>query len=215
MDDRKYFSRIEEFTDYPTAKFMIISALKEILPRKGGRFAFFISFILGILFSIKIGIDDKTVILTLSAIQTILNVLLAIFACIFAVYSILLAFLSDSYIKKLLKIDYENNTSYLKTSTTYFEGVLFLYFVAIGITGVLLLFLNCIDPMYVLTSNQMLNNSLAATLLTLYFTFVFRVFYEVKSTIYNTIILFRASIAYKILAIAQSEKEGCNDDNNK
>lgn len=36
-------------------------------------------------------------------------------------------------------------------------------------------------------------------LMILYFTFSFRVFYEVKSTIYNTIVLFRASIAYKFI----------------
>lgn len=194
---------------------MILSALGELIPKKGAKFGFVLSFILSILISTKIGFDDKTVILTLSIVQIILNVHLAIFACIFAVYSILLAFLSDSFIKKLLTIDYEEKTSYLKTSTNYYESVLFLYFIAIGITGVLSLFLNCIEPNYVLTSNHMLNNSLAVILLIFYFTFVFRVFYEVKSTIYNTIILFRSSIAFKILAIEQSEREGHNNDNNK
>lgn len=50
-----------------------------------------------------------------------------------------------------------------------------------------------------LTTNWLFDCLFATALMILYFTFSFRVFYEVKSTIYNTIVLFRASIAYKFI----------------
>lgn len=212
MSDNKYSARIKEFSEFPTAKGMIFDALKELAPRKGAIFAFNISFLLAIPFSILIGPVEDTVTIMLSVVHILLNILMAIFACIFAVYSILLAFLSDSYIKKLIDIDSENNVSYLKSSTSYFESVLFLYFLAICITGLTLIFLTSINPFFTLTSNHLFNNITAMVMLLLYFTFIFRVIYEVKSTIYNTIILFRASIAFKIISIANEENEEKEND---
>lgn len=212
MNEDRYFSTIEEFNKHTPAKKMIITALKEISPTKGNTFGFILSFVIGLAFAIIIGVDNDTVTITLSIVGILLNVLLAIFGSLFAVYSILLAFLNDSYIKKLSVIKYNSGTSFLKTSTTYYESILFLYFIALGITGVLLLFLNCIKIDFILTKSLAFNNICASILLTLYFTFVFRVFYELKSTIYNTVVLFRASIAYKILALIPREEEGQNND---
>lgn len=215
MDKEKYFSTINEFLESTTSQKMLILALREIVPKKGTIFSFAILFLLGAVLAVKIGLSENTIEISLTIIEILLNALIAIFGCIFAVYSILLAFLSDSYIEKLSKINYGNDVSYLKTSTTYYESVLFLYFIALGITGILLLFLNCLEPNYALTSNQIFNNYLTVILLNLYFTFVLRVFYELKSIIYNTIVLFRSSIAYKLLAFAKSEKEGKTNDNDK
>ena len=215
MNQNKYKSRIDELVEFPSSNQMILSAVKEILPKRdGGKLAFIISLILGISLSLKIGIDKNTISLTLSTVQTILNVLIGVFGCVFAVYSILLAFLSDSYVKKLLEIDYDSNSSYLKTSTTYYESVLFLFFISIVMTAILELTLGVLKPNSALTSNNILNNFLAVFFLSIYFSFVFRVLYEIKSTIYNTVVLFRTSIAFKILAFAKKEKEDENNDNN-
>ncbi len=213
MNQDKYENIINEYLCCPPAKNMIIDSLKEILPSKtGGKIGFILSFIFATLLAIKIGFDEKTVTLTLTSSQNILTALLAIFACLFSVYSILLAFLSDSYIKKLLNIDYDKKTCYLKKSTTYYESVLFLYFLAISLSGILVLFLNCIDNNFLIINNTIICNIISMGLLIVYFTFVFRVFYELKSVIYNTILLFRNSIAYKILAFYKEEvdKDGEN-----
>lgn len=50
-----------------------------------------------------------------------------------------------------------------------------------------------------LTPYLYVDNALASIGLLVYFSFTFRVFYEMKSTIYNTIVLFRTSIAYKFI----------------
>lgn len=220
MKDDKYFSTMEEFIKTTTARKMILTALKEIKPVKSNWIGFLLSIILAIIFGAKIGISSNTVPILLEVTGIILNIVLAIFGSMFAVYSILLAFLNDSYIKRLSKIAYKNgdnddSISFLKVSTTYYESILFLYFIALSITLIILLFLNCIKPNFTLTSNLILNNILATISISLYFTFIFRVIYELKSTIYNTIVLFRASIAYKILDFSCEEKEGDSDDSNK
>lgn len=55
---------------------------------------------------------------------------------------------------------------------------------------------------------------MAIALLLIYYTFSLRVIYELKSTIYNTVLLFRASLAYKILSFVEENKtsEEKNDD---
>ncbi len=212
MNEEKYFTTIEEFTEETPAKKMIAHAFGEIIPNKNNWVAFVISFILGIFFAVIIGINENTVKILLSIVGVILNVLLYIFGYLFTIYAILLAFLSDNYIKELSKLKTDGVSS-LKTSTKYYESVLFLYFIGLSITGVILLFLNCVVNEWILTENYLVNNVLAILLLTIYFTFIFRIVYELKSTIYNTIVLFRESIAYKILIIFKKEKEGEHNDN--
>lgn len=206
MDSEKYFSSIEEFNEVKPAHKIIKSALSELLPTKGNRFGFVFSIIIGFIFAYIVGSSVYTISNLEKITYNIMGVLLALFGCVFSVYSIILAFLSDSYIKKLCEIDYNEQSSYLKKSTSYYEAVLFLYFIAIVVDLILMLLVNSIEPNYVLTSNDFMNTTLAICLLWLFFSFIFRVVYEIKSTIYNTLVLFRASIAYKLLAFAKQDK---------
>lgn len=67
---------------------------------------------------------------------------------------------------------------------------------------------------YILTQSDLANSIMAIALLLIYYTFSLRVIYELKSTIYNTVLLFRASLAYKILSFVEENKtsEEKNDD---
>ncbi len=97
-------------------------------------------------------------------------------------------------------------------SLTYYESVLFLYFINIGLSGILILLTDCLPTDVRLTSNLLFDNSLASIMLMLYFVFSFRVFYEVKSTIYNTVVLFRASIAYRFLDFSVEDNDDDKND---
>lgn len=213
---KDFFHTIQEFKTTEPAQKLILSALKEIIPTEGNRFAFLISLALGIFVSLSVGFADETVELLSQICDKLISVQLAIFGCIFTVYSILLAFLSDGYMKRLANIPISDKTSMLKQSVTYYESVLFLYFINTGISGALCLITCCINPDARLTPNLLLDNSLASVFLLIYFTFSFRVFYEVKSVIYNTIVLFRASIAYKFIdfSIEPAGKEHNDLDDN-
>lgn len=194
-----YFNTIEEFKITQPAKKLMLSAFKEIFPNKNNWFGFTLSIFFGVIVAIIIGFSTETVILFVDALETLISVQLGIFGCIFAVYSIILAFLSDGYMKRLAKIPVTDKKSMLTQSTTYYESVLFLYFINIGLTGILLILCNCLPDDFRLTSNWLFDCCFASILMVAYFFFSFRVFYEIKSTIYNTIVLFRASIAYKFI----------------
>lgn len=216
MDDA-YFKTAEEFIKINPARKLIINALKELSPTKGNRFGFIISFAIALVFAIIIGCSDKTIELFKNVTGILLSMQLAIFGCIFTVYSILLAFLNDGYTKRLAKIEYEGKNSMLKKCTTYYESVLFLYFINFCITGTVSLLMNCMEPLFRLTKNLYFDTGLSIILLLVYFWFSFRVFYELKSTIYNTIVLFRASIAYRLYEFGVSEvnkekEDKANDD---
>lgn len=207
-----YFNTIKEFRETQPARKLILCALKEIMPTKGNRTGFVLSFIVAVGFAIIVGCAADTVKLLSNAAGILMNVQLAVFGCVFAVYSILLAFLSDGYMQRLAKINANGTTSLLKQSTTYYESVLFLYFINIGITGVVNMLTVCLDPNFRLTTNLGLDTGLAIFLLLIYFMFSFRIFYELKSTIYNTIVLFRASIAYRFIDF--SVDDDSDDTNN-
>lgn len=92
---------------------------------------------------------------------------------------------------------------------------MFLYFVNIGITGIVLIACKVMAADFRLTDDLCFDTAFACVLLILYFWFSCRVFYEVKSTIYNTILLFRSSISYKFIdfAIEDSKEKQTNEQN--
>ena len=214
MNDDPYFSSIGDFVDNSPAYKLICTSMRELFPNKKNWFGFVLCLCVGAVLAYIVGCAENTVALAAQTCDILCGVQLSIFACIFAVYSILLAFLSDSYIKKLLNIDYGDGSSYFKTSTRYFESVLFMYFVAIILSLILKLFLSCMPYDYILTQSDLANSIMAIALLLIYYTFSLRVIYELKSTIYNTVLLFRASLAYKILSFVEENKtsEEKNDD---
>lgn len=208
----EYFTTVEEFKSTQPASKLIKNAFKEITPNAKNMVGFLLSVILGILFAASISKSKNTVPIFAKTLDVLITIELAVFACVFSIYSILLAFLSDNFMKRLAKIPGEGSQSELKERTVYYESVLFLYFIVIGITGTLILFCKCVPEDFRITpffhlDNYIEDNVIAFFLLSLFYSFSFRVFYEIKSTIYNTIVLFRASIAYRFLDFARDDGE--------
>lgn len=207
MNDDPYFSSIGDFVDNSPAYKLIRTSMRELLPNKKNWFGFVLCLCVGAVLSYIVGRAENTVALAVQTCDILFSIQLSIFACIFALYSILLAFLSDIYIKKLLTIDYGDGSSYFKTSTRYYESVLFIYFVAIILSLILKLFLSCMPYDYILTQSDLANSMTAIVLLPIYYTFSLRVIYELKSTIYNTVLLFKASLVYRILSFVEENKK--------
>lgn len=201
-----YYNTVNEFKKTPLASKLIIHAFTELIPTERNRFGFIISILFALFFSLIIGTSPNTVQLMFDFSSTLLDIELAVFGCIFAVYSILLAFLNDSYMKFLSKTTESEPKSKLKKSTSYYESVLFLYFINIAVSGLVLLFCQVVNDTFRLTNNIVFDTILAITLIWVYLSFSFRVFYELKSTIYNTILLFRTSISYKFWEFYKEEE---------
>lgn len=205
----KFKGAIEEFSEMPRANEMIINSLREIVPQKGNLFGFFSSLFFAVMFSVIISTSDNTVELTQTVTGILINILLAIFGCIFAVYSIIISFLSNKYIERLVEVkDQDTNKSYLKICLMYYESALFLYFISICITGIVALFCNCLPEMYRLTDSIVFDTMLALVLLCCYFLLILRVIYELKSVIYNTILILRYGMIYRLIDL---EKEPQNE----
>lgn len=198
--DFDYSSAAASFTEERSVwKQIWDSICTELLPNRKNWFGGVFSIVLALILSFILATSEETVSLSQNICGILMDVQIAIFGCIFAVYSILLAFLSDSYVERLLRIDYHNKSSYLQASTRYYESALLIYFVAILLSLTYKLLLECMPAYYVLTSNNMLNEVIAGILLFIYFLFSIRTIYELKSIITNTLLLFRTSIQFKIL----------------
>lgn len=208
MSEQEFdYSRVmEEFIDDRAVWKQILGHLKaELLPDKHNWFIFAFSALSGIVLAMFVGTVDDTVTLAREISSIFLDVQIALFGCIFAVYSILLAFLSDKYVKKLLLLDYHSQSSYLSKSTRYYEAALLIYFVAIIFSLTMKIILLCTPEDFLLTSNMVLNESLASFFLAAYFSFSIRVICELKSVVANTLLLFRSSIAFKIRGFAEED----------
>lgn len=207
--DKNYSRIIEDIIVNRPARAFIKKAINEIFIINS-RLDFIVLLLIcliGGVVSYKVTFALDTVNLVSKLCGHLLEIQLVMFSCIFAVYSIVLAFLSDEYMKCLAKITVNDGISSLVQYTTYYESILFLYFINITATALLLLF-SCFVPIDAsLTSNLFKDNILAFLGLFIYFSFSFRIFYEIKSTVYNTVILFRYSIAYRFLSFAKEDEK--------
>ena len=189
---------VEEFLKKEKAYQIILLSLKEILPAAGNWFAFFISIIMAMVSSVLLGFEMNTVEHFKGIVEKCLDVELSILGCVLAVYSIMIAFFNKDFMRCLLQ-GTSGNKSVLKRYVSYYESILFLYFIGLCITGIYMLVLSFMPTDFVLTDNNVLNNILAGALIFIYVLYTVRIFYEVKSLIYNTIMLFRASIAEQFI----------------
>lgn len=214
-DNFDYRAAAEEFSDERSVWKQIWNAIfEELCPNQKNWFGAVISLMLGTGLTVTLVRSEETVSLAGNLCGILLDVQIAIFGCIFAVYSILLAFLSNDYIKKLVRIGYRDHTSYLKASTRYYEAALFIYFVAIGMSLVYKLIIECMPQYYVLTDSNQVNELLAGVALFIYFVYSLRVIYELKSIVGNTLLLFRTSLQFRILSFendetSESQGKGC------
>ncbi|NDO18149.1 hypothetical protein FMM68_00485 [Lachnospiraceae bacterium MD329] len=189
---------VEEFLKDEKAHQIMLLSLKEILPVANNWFAFLISIIIAIISSVLIGFETNTVEHFSGMVGKCLDIELSILGCVLAVYSIMLAFFNKDFMKCLLKSK-SGNKSVLKRYVSYYESILFLYFIGLCMTGIYMLVLSFIPSDFVLTDNNILNSILASVLIFVYISYTIRIFYEVKGLIYNTIMLFRASIAEQFM----------------
>lgn len=161
--------------------------------------------------------DSKSVELQLC--DTIMTVQLAVFSCMFAAYSILLAFLSDDYTKVLAKSQSDSGKSYLIRGIEYFEAALFIFFVAVVFSmaykGILVCGgdVSACDLLRGSGFTQRDARNLYQCMLVLYYAFSIRTILEIKSVIYNTTMFFRFSLVRK-LRLLEKDSDGEVEENN-
>ena len=217
-EKRYYDDAINEFKHSPSACIMLKQAFKELVPQRNGQgkwdgiWILVIDIILSIFFAIRISFFMDTLSVFAEIIDKMIDIEIAIFGCVFTVYTILLAFFSDDFMKRLAEIKVNQKESYLQGAINYFRSVLFLWFLNISITAFGYFFTKSFDKSWCLVDDITINNIMSTGLLFLFFSFSFRVFFELKSTIYSLIILFRSSIAYRFLEYKKSDMHDIEND---
>lgn len=200
--DNQYVQTIDEFKS-PPSSFELIKRSFDILKiEKNNIIANTLIIIFALLAAFFVAWNRDTVILLASLTKHLMEIQLALFACIFTVFSIIHAFLSDEYMKRLSRIPGDEKTSKLMQVVSYYESVLFLFFLNIAISGIFLFITEIVSPEASLFSDVFWDNVSAGLGILLYFWFCFRMVYEIKSVVYNTTVLFRQSIAYKFIDFA-------------
>lgn len=193
------FSIIEEFKEFSPPRVILAKALKELNPLQGSKIMTIVALILAGIVAFWEGFSEETVALVSRTSSLLIEIQLAVFGCIFAVCSFVITLLSDDYIARLARIKDKDDSNFLKKTVEYYESVLLLFFINIGLSGVLLIMMKVLPPESHLCQSALLNSTIASLLLLIYYSYSFRVFCEVKSVIYNTFVLFKADIAYKLL----------------
>lgn len=200
--DNQYVQTIDEFASPPSSFELIKKSFGIIAIKKNNITANALIFILAFLAAFFVAWNRDTVILMASLTKHLLEIQLALFACIFTVFSIIHAFLSDEYMKRLSRIPGDEKTSSLMQVVSYYESVLFLFFINITVSGIFLFITEIVSPEASLFSNVFWDNVSAGFGILIYCWFCFRMVYEIKSVVYNTTVLFRQSIAYKFIDFA-------------
>ena len=133
-EKRYYDDAINEFKHSPSACIMLKQAFKELVPQRNGQgkwdgiWILVIDIILSIFFAIRISFFMDTLSVFAEIIDKMIDIEIAIFGCVFTVYTILLAFFSDDFMKRLAEIKVNQKESYLQGAINYFGSVLFLWF---------------------------------------------------------------------------------------
>lgn len=190
--------------DTRTSNKMLIDSFKEILPIRSNCLSFMVLLIICCFFSIIIGFNSNTVQIMSEVVDVAMNVILTILGINFTVYSIMIVFMNDDFVEYLANNEEkckgkEEKESSLVHRIRYFESILFLYSIGLFISFVVLVVLKVIDNNFLLLESILINNILATVLIFLYSFFVVRLVYEIKATIFNTIVLFRSYLASKII----------------
>lgn len=209
---------IEEYAKYKKSSDLFKAALQEIKITKANAFSSIVIMLFSLMLSFSIVKKENSFDYFLQITDFLFDINLSFFAAVLTVYSIVIAFFSDSIIKRMADIKIEEgkkSTSALIRYTFYFDAVLMLFFISTCISGIALLILKNISPTF-LVSDLFFNCKHASGLFAfIYISFSIRIIYEMKSMVYNTVCLFRYSLAYR-LSVNGSDKSGLsNDDNEK
>lgn len=181
-------------------------ALDVIIPIKGSRWQWYISFIIGLSIAFAIGFSQETVILFDDAVNIFNNLFVAFIAMEMGAYALFQALLSKKLILELHNIGKKLDRNMLDDSNSSFLGMILLFWFGIIINVVIIIILKIIPDNWLVSNNMLVNNILASLLMTLYFCFCLRVLFEVRNFAINLYMVFTASNKTDLLEALEEDK---------
>ncbi|MTN92199.1 hypothetical protein GMB49_05500, partial [Turicibacter sanguinis] len=182
--EKKYVEVIKQLMPEDNSNTKIKRAFKNFFSKQEIKSAKIV-YLISIPLTLFISFSPDTVMLIKNFSNLSLTLLITIFPGLLTFYTIIISIIGKKNIETLIRAQGQKKTL-LVTVMNYYEEILMLYFVGIFITLVVYCYIDLIPSNFTLTKNYVLNCLLAFILIYVYITFVFRLIYELKSTIYNT-----------------------------
>ncbi|MEF2247315.1 hypothetical protein [Paenibacillus sp. IITD108] len=209
--------KIEKLFSSRSSRALFKEAIIEILPEKDQWAS---SIIFGVISAVPagiIGVSKDTVELFYKAVSNLNSIILALFAIVFTGYALFQALVNNDLLRRLIIADAKKSgkrskedktrKSKLQESNEYFIKLMMLIISAIVINALLLLVIGSLPKDFYLPLNNTFNNTMAAILIWIYFLYMFRILWEMKSFVYNMFQLFNAHAGSKAIELLKKQDE--------
>lgn len=142
----------------------------------------------------------------LACLSLIIDVELGILGILFTVFSIVFIFVSSTFLKETINVENEHGVGAINDLVIYFGHLLCLYAIALFISVLLYLFVSCCSFNIPFLDPSMEKHGQEAVAI-LYLTFTLRLFIELRSSIYNLVLLAHTAMATKYSHITKTDQK--------
>lgn len=184
---------------------LIVNSLKIFKPTKRTLKRQLVLYIVAVFVSIFVGVSYDTKSIMVDTVQTILDIILALFGIIFTGYAFFQALINDELLIRLMKNTSKDGDgeekSKLQETNEEFIHCMMLNILIILLSFLLKIVVNSIPDDFVIFDKLIYNNICATVLISIYIYIVISVVWEVKSFIFNLFQLFNAYAGTRVLEI--------------
>lgn len=202
---------IEKLLQLEPSEKLVFKALKGLKAKKKDRKVRWVLIVICMILGSGMGLHCDTVYIFKESVDSILNVLLALFGTIFTGYALFQAFMNKQLLLQLLT-DTEigknkEEKSRLQDINETFVYLMLLYVIAIIMSLVVKICLFCISNDFLLFSGLIMNNLVAGIAITIYFIFVGIILWRTISFVSSIFYLFNAYAVAQLLEILDDGSE--------
>lgn len=188
---------------------IVLDALCELAPKKKNYKNSIIIVVVCLIPSFLMGISYDTYSLFLGSIDIINNSITAVFGIIFTGYALFQAFINDELLIRLLNEpdrEKKDKRSKLQETNENFVGLMMLCIISIILNVFLKITISSVPEEFVVFDKRIYNNIVVIILMEIYFVFNAKIFWELKSFVFNIFQLFNLHAASKIIDIINDDK---------
>lgn len=190
---------------------LIADSLEIFKPTKRSIKKQLVLYAIAVLVSAFVGVSDDTKPVMVDTIQTILDIILALFGIIFTGYAFFQALINDELLIRLMS-DTSNDKKGEEKSKMQETNEEFIHCMMLNVLIILLSFLlkivvNSIPEDFLIFKELFYNNICATILISIYIYAVISVVWEVKSFIFNLFQLFNAYAGTRVLEIFDKDND--------
>lgn len=202
---------IEKMLQLEPSEKLVTEAFKSLKVKKKDRKSRWILIAICIVLGSIIGIHSSTVPIFRECVDSILNVLLALFGIIFTGYALFQAFMNKKLLFQLLKdVKTEKNEeekTRLQDINETFVYLMLLYIIDVIISLIIKIFLFCLSDDFLLFSSLIMNDIIAGIIIIGYFIFAGILLWRTVSFISSIFYLFNVYAVAQLLEVLDDELE--------